>query len=262
MKLNKITKMLIAVFAVTALCIPTTVNAKASQKDSGQVKKIIFQSKEITDKTELFNLAKNQLINSNSLKSNVSQSIEKGGNASQVVEKDENGNIIYKATQKLQVYEDQNGQRFEKFTITSFKKIDNDSNKLTNKSAVPGSMKGDGQWDSSKSAYLYSTIHYTKTNYNNRDCVKLDSASGGEYASNSGVNLYSLQVTLICEGMGVGNQRKTTSCSNSFNLDAPSNWIPVPAVFGRWGSMVGCQMSATLGRSSSRTWTYNFSVTL
>lgn len=233
MKFNKLAKILIGVFAVTAFCIPNTVNAKTLTNKDGESKKIIFKAKEDTNKTKLFNKAKSN-------------------NA--VVEKDENGNIIYKTTQQLQVYEDQEGQKFENLAVTYFQKIDDPLNLSTRSS----SSKGDGSWDSSKSAYLSSTVYYTKTTYNNRDCVKLDNVSGEVSNLNSGVKLYSLQVTMISEGMGVTNQSKTTSCSSSFNLSAPSSWVPVPAVFGQWGSLVGCKMKATLGRSSSSTWAYEF----
>lgn len=180
--------------------------------------------------------------------------------------KDSKGNIVYKTSQTLKKSKNKKGEIDEKVAVTTFSKIDipsNDITPLTNNitSLTLSSSKGDGKWDSSYSAYLYSTVYYTKLTYNNKSCAKMDYSTGGVSDLNSGVQVQSMLVRI---GQVSAYWPSTTSqvketyyYGGTFTIYPNSNWIPVPDTFGLYGSILGCTMEVTLGRSS-RTWSETF----
>jgi hypothetical protein len=212
---------------------------------------VIKENKEVTDIHKLFEKAK--------------QKTEQDVN---IAKKDSNKNLIYQTEQLLGVYANENGETLEKTAFTTFQKIDETvpSQSLSQNVAAVAttqSSKGDGTWDSTSSGYMYSTVYYDKVTYNSKDCVKISYATGGVNNLNSGVRVFGLDVRMGQVGSfaGANNQIKTQSfgSTTTFTMYPDSTWIPVPAVFGVYGSAVGVNMTVTFGRSSTSTWTDSFS---
>lgn len=247
--------------ALTLFLSTTLVHAEKININSDKKYDIVLkENSQITDPIDLFNLV------SSSKKASTSMDIIFSDD-----EKDSYGNKVYRMKQILKVGKNRKGEKIEEGAISELYKIDEESIiDITSKSdkervfaGVPDSSQGDGTWDPSKSAYLYSTVYYTKTTYNNVNCVEITKADGSVSNLNSGVKVYKLLVRMGQTSYLFPSARDQIKEENfgeatSFQMYPNSSWIPVPAVYGSQGSTVGCTMEVDLGRSSSSTWNATF----
>lgn len=168
----------------------------------------------------------------------------------QKIKKDKNGNEVYEVEKILGKYKNSEGKILEVRETTNFHKIE-DPLKVNTRSAID-----DGKWDTSTSAYIYSRVEYSKVVYNNKDSVKLSKVTGGVTNFSSPLRVSRLKVTMgQSSAFPVVNQSTTKDFGStiSYTMYPNSNWVPVPAIFGDYGSVVGANTQVNFVRGNS-TW--------
>lgn len=169
------------------------------------------------------------------------------------IKKDKNGNEVYQIEKILGKYSNAKGETLETREITNFHKIE-DPLKVNTRSAVE-----DGEWDSSTSAYIYSRVEYNKVVYNNRDSVKISKVTGGVTNFSSPLRISKLKVTMgQSSAFPIVNQSTTKDfgSTTSYTMYPNFNWVPVPANFGSYGSVVGANTQVNFVRGNSSWFDY------
>lgn len=257
--MRKNRKLLSVMLSMALLLTLSPITASADDGSGGA--KVIEEYKVITEEKEL-----NKIIDDFDLNKDIPDNIKITKENSKV-----------KIEQELKKSIKKSGEIIEQNSMTVIEEIkipleangieplaSNRIEPLVSNGIEPLASKGDDGSDPSASCKVSSTVYYDKVTYNGKASVKM-TKTDWNVACNSGVRAYAFVTKLGQTGtFEARNQIVTTThpvpfISKSGTETAPSNWVPVVAVFGNGGSTVGMTMNITLGRSASGSkWTYTF----